>query len=207
MAGSGLPADTGSTPVADWTAATREPFPTARPLSIGKEVSRFEAKNLAPWRMAKAPSVKCSQPTERSKPCTTAAGLSSALETTLKPMSRAKSRRESAPMISSFAPAGTSSAASWSTACAEVTICSVPAVRPMSASIFATACGLREALLVTYTAGTPQVLMTSTTLESGRPPSHTVPSRSRRRASCLLRTVTTCTPQGARQHRSSRLHQ
>ena len=207
IAGSGLPAETGSTPVAFWTAATREPLPTPSPRSIGRDVSKFDAKYFAPARIARAPSVNCSQPTDLSKPCRTAAGLSSALETTEKPMSLAKSRKESAPIISTLAPEGISSAANCNTAWAEVTMSPESAVKPISVSIVATASGLRDALFVTYTAGTPHVLITSTTLLSGRPPSQTVPSKSNNKASCLLKTLIIYIPPIGQRHRSNHPHQ
>ena len=82
IAGSGLPAASGTTPVAEVTAATMDPLPTIKPRSIGSDVSRFVARYFAPRCRLSAASDSSRHPVSGLCPCSTTLGASSALSTT-----------------------------------------------------------------------------------------------------------------------------
>ena len=120
IAGSGLPVTCGSAPVAARTTPTSAPLPGSDPRTDGIVRSRFVATHQAPRRTATAASASSRQPTSAPYPCTTAAGSSSALATTLKPRAAASRCSPSPPTTSTGAPAGSRSASTWQAAWDEV---------------------------------------------------------------------------------------
>jgi hypothetical protein len=149
ISGCGLPAETGTTPVAFVTAATREPLPTAIPRSVGSVASRFVATKRAPALMAKAASVSSRHPRSGENPWTTAAGLSAALSASRKPRSRRAARRPAPPTGSTSEPCGSSAARMAAAACEEVMTSCASVGMPRLVSWSATVSGSRAALFVT----------------------------------------------------------
>lgn len=111
--------------------------------------SVFDANHGTPRLTAYAISASCDHRRSGPYPCTAATGSSSAESTGTSPRSRSAVISPSPPTASTFEPAGTWSAISRATACAEVITSAAPAGTPSRVRCSATVSGVREALLVT----------------------------------------------------------
>ena len=154
MTGSGLPTAVGRTPVTAVMTSTSAPFAGTSPRSPGTEMSRFVATSRAPRWTAMHASARSRQPSSGPNPTTTTPGPSSAEPTVLAPASRRAVSRPSPPM-GSTASSGNSSTTNRAAATADVTTSSACAATPKPRRWSATACGVRDALLVMKVTRTP----------------------------------------------------
>jgi hypothetical protein len=97
---------------------------------------------------ANAASASCVHPTSGAKPCTTAAGESSALRVMTKPAFSTSSTRPSPPTTSTVDPGAMRCASRRMAACGLVTTSSAVVGRPSCVRCAATEASVREALFV-----------------------------------------------------------